>query len=376
MLDNLKLPRSGRQNGAGRILFLGLETYGLFGGIQRFNQRLIAAAIRVSGGGNFFAVLSRDTTETIPPEVARVVCGTGVDRRLFILTALRESRKSDVILLGHVNLLPIGIFVKLLRPRLQLVLLVHGDEVWNDPVFRIRPWYELFLARFVSRIAAVSAYTARVMAVEYRLAPERFAVFPNTVDLNIDEFHVAEQPPYFLLVSRLDSHDNRKNVDQVIRAMARLPDHLSEARLEIVGDGVLRANLEKLVAAEGLEERVHFNGRATNTRLEVLYRGASVFVLPSTKEGFGIVYLEAWQHLLPVICANIGGAPEVVSDGIDGFVVDAENLEMLTNRMADLLSKPELAHSMGAAGASKLRERYSTEVLDRNFAALIHDQLK
>lgn len=106
-------------------------------------------------------------------------------------------------------------------------------------------------------------------------------------------------------------------------------------------------------------------------KLETAYAKATVFALPSSKEGFGIVYLEAWQHRLPVICSSKGAAKEIVEDGVDGFVVDPEDIGLLADRLKFLLSDPERAKAMGESGRRKVEAHYLDPAFRRNLDGII-----
>jgi glycosyltransferase involved in cell wall biosynthesis len=170
-----------------------------------------------------------------------------------------------------------------------------------------------------------------------------------------------------LTVSRLDPHDQGKNIDAIIRAMPAVLERRPGARLQIVGDGALRAELETLAGELGVGGSIDFLGRVGDDALEEAYRQARVFVLPSEKEGFGIVYLEAWQRGLPVICGTGDAGHEIVADGEDGFAVDPADVAALAGRMAELLDDPAQADRMGLAGYRKVRANY----LDRHFRKVL-----
>jgi glycosyltransferase involved in cell wall biosynthesis len=95
--------------------------------------------------------------------------------------------------------------------------------------------------------------------------------------------------------------------------------------------------------------------------------------MPSSKEGFGIVYLEAWQFGLPVICSDQGASSEVVSDGLDGFVVDPANVSMICDRLQILLTQPALAKAMGERGRRKVDARFLDPMFQTNLNALIDE---
>jgi phosphatidylinositol alpha-1,6-mannosyltransferase len=147
--------------------------------------------------------------------------------------------------------------------------------------------------------------------------------------------------------------------------VAALVPELPALRLEIVGDGALRPELERLAEALGIAHNVIFLGRVDDGELDAAYRRARVFALPSTKEGFGIVYLEAWQRGLPVIAAAAGGVPEVVSSGEDGLLVSPGDLNGLIDALRDLLADPARARRYAEAGMRKVDSRY----LHRHFEA-------
>ncbi|MFD1912803.1 glycosyltransferase [Halodurantibacterium flavum] len=355
------VPRAQRPK---RVVFLGLATYSGTGGLQRFNQRLLAALMRdaAARGWQMRAILRGDRPSDLPADNAAI----RVWGRAGMLLALAHALRADVVLLGHINLLPLAWLARRLRGRGQrLILFAHGIEVWGDPRHRTPRRAEGRMLRACDRIAAVSLYTARRMARVYAIPAGRFTIFPNTVDPVPPP--VAVPRAGLLTVTRLGAHDADKHVDAVLRALVHLP----QERLTVVGDGPLRPGLEALAADLGVGARVRFAGRVDDAELAALYASAAVFVLPSAKEGFGIVYLEAWAHGLPVICGTGGAGPEVVRDGVDGFAVPPDDPGRLAERIALLRDDPALAARMVAAGQARIRADFSPANLDRNLRALL-----
>jgi glycosyltransferase involved in cell wall biosynthesis len=251
---------------------------------------------------------------------------------------------------------------------LPIVLFVHGDEVWNDPQHRSMRWYEPWMLKSVSTVAAVSDYTIRRMAKEFRLPLARFRLFPNAVDALEDSQQAVPivnsvRDPMVLTVTRLGVGDREKNVDTVIRAFAKLQDRMPNATYEIIGDGCLRPELEALALKLGVADRVKFRGQVDDHALDDAYRRASVFVLPSSKEGFGIVYLEAWQRSVPVICADEGAPTGIISDGVDGLFVRRDDVSGLERKLFQLLTDERLRAKLGEQGRAKVQSKY----LDKHF---------
>lgn len=357
-----------------RILFGALDTFSLVGGIQQFNQRVLSnltALSQEAAGPAPVMCVMRDTIEHIPNGLRAVIIPFGPHRLGFIREIAMRARNSDILFLGHLNLLPVGYLAKKINPRLVLVVFVHGDDAWNDPTYRRRRIYDSFLLRSVDRVSSVSRYTAEVMGAEFSLSPNKFTILPNAIDPLAELPVPVKRQQTLLAVTRLAVHDKAKNLDTVFRALGHLRSRWPELRLEIVGDGTLRPQLESLAETLGVRGMVTFLGQISHEALREAYARASVFVLPSSKEGFGIVYLEAWQFKLPVICASEGAPKEVVSNEIDGFVIEPHDDEALAWRIDKLLRHPELANRMGKAGHDKVMTRYLNEHFRHNLAGLI-----
>jgi phosphatidylinositol alpha-1,6-mannosyltransferase len=352
-----------------RVLFLALETFSRVGGIQRFSRRIISALAGISGDDTATHLMG-DNPADLPANLPGVARAFGRSRLRFIAASLRRARSSDVLLATHINLLPVAALCKLINPRLRVILFAHGDEVWGDPQYRERRWYDRPALSLVDCVAAVSAHTARRMGGAFGLPPARFDVFPNAVD---DAAHAAGRRDgrRVLAVSRLDAHDQAKNFDKLVAAFADVRRRVPGAMLEIIGDGVLRPDLSALADRLGLNDAVIFHGRVDDVALEEAYSRADVFALPSSKEGFGIVFLEAWQHGLPVVCGTEDAASEIVADGVDGFAVDPADAAQLAERLSFLLEHPEAAAEMGRRGAAKVREHYTMARFTTNLRRLV-----
>lgn len=338
--------------------------------MQRFDQRVISSLTDAedSGKSKSRVHLLRDDALDVPSALGGSVIGFASNRSKFVRESLSRSRTTDVLLVGQINLLPLAWIAKKLNPRLRVLLFVHGVEVWNEPIYRRKRFYEPLLLGCVDRIASVSRYTATVMEEHFRVPSSKFLIFPNAVDGPISVPSQPRSENLLLSVTRMASHDRSKNLDLTIRAFATVLASVADARLEIVGDGVLRPELEALARSEGISDRVHFCGRVSDDELAACYRRAKAFVLPSSKEGFGIVYLEAWKYGLPVICGAEGAPREIISDGYDGFVSTPNTL---SSHMGVLLSDTVRAGIMGSRGALKVSERYLDKHFRLNLDALL-----
>jgi phosphatidylinositol alpha-1,6-mannosyltransferase len=142
-----------------------------------------------------------------------------------------------------------------------------------------------------------------------------------------------------LTVSRLS--ERRKNVDMVLQALASLKERYAFS-YTVVGDGHDRARLELLTKELGLQDRVRFTGFVGQDDLLRIYSESDLFVLtssilPSSHEGFGIVYLEAAASGVPSLAARLAGAAEAVSDGVSGMFVDAPAVGTIAGALSEFL---------------------------------------
>ncbi|MEP7312841.1 MAG: glycosyltransferase family 4 protein [Pseudomonadota bacterium] len=106
-----------------------------------------------------------------------------------------------------------------------------------------------------------------------------------------------------------------------------------------------------------------------------LYRQASIFCLPTQIEPFGIAFLEAFAHRLPVVSTNVGALPDIVVDGVSGYLIDGPDIEVLAARLNDLLASPELCRQFGEAGFRRLQETYTWEATGRRIANRVRAEL-
>jgi phosphatidyl-myo-inositol dimannoside synthase len=166
--------------------------------------------------------------------------------------------------------------------------------------------------------------------------------------------------PVVTCLSRLVA---RKGQDQLIRAIGPLRARIPGARLLIVGDGPDRDRLRRLA---GGDDAVVFTGAVPADELAPHQAVGDAFALPCRTrgggldvEGLGIVLLEAQACGVPVVAGDSGGAPETVREGETGHVVDGRDVDALVDALADLLSDPDRARSMGEAGRTWMQEQWT-----------------
>lgn len=298
------------------------------GGIERIMRLYTKALGELAGPGDTVSVIVLNDRETPPerfapyraPSINRVVC-CARNRWRFLCALRREARHADRIVCGHIHLMAAAHLLKAIGRRVPTALVAHGIEVWRP--FSV---FERWALRATQCILCVSDYTRRrIVAACPGLRPEQLVVLPNALDplftVPPSTARVTnERPPVILAVSRLSSGDLYKGIDTLIRAMREVRTRCPDAILRIVGKGDDLPRLQKLaeVTAPGA---VEFAGFLPDAELQRALHDCTVFALPSRKEGFGIVFLEAFAHGKPCIGARAGGIPEVIDENT-GFLVD------------------------------------------------------
>jgi phosphatidyl-myo-inositol dimannoside synthase len=355
------------ENSRSDIVVLVTGAFHGFGGIETFNRALIHALDQIAAARRLrvrvLSLLDATDAPSVPLYAAssrlefRGFCGSRVQ---FAVSACRAARSADAVIVGHANLLPL---VHAMNCSFKC-LVAHGIEVWKQ-----LPWLQKLAAARLDRVLSVSAYTQREMMRLNGMAAARFRIFPNTLDPvyvsnrhpTVDRAALGLPPgPMLLSVSRLEPSERYKNMQEVITSLPEVLQQVPHAFYVIVGDGAKRKVFRDLAQNMGLADKVILPGSVPNHLLPSYYAACDLFVLPSTKEGFGIVFLEAMEHAKPCIGARAGGIPEVVRDGVAGLLVDASDLpRALPRALLRLLTDPALRRAMGERGR---------ETLERNFA--------
>lgn len=286
--------------------------------------------------------------------------GFSGNRYAFVLGSIWGAARShsDLIILGHRNLLPLALPMRMVAPGAQIWVLLHGTDAWH-PLSRSERVY----LRSVTRVFAVSPHTAKL----FRAAgcASDIGLWPNGMPhswILPDPASPAFQKPYALLaVGRIDPLERQKGLDHTIEAVALLAKGGLDFTLTVVGDGRDRRRLEEFANAQGVGSRVFFRGQLDDEELRTCYRRCDVFVLPSAQEGFGIVYLEAMAYAKPVVAADAAGAPFVVRPGVSGFLVPYGDPATLATCLKQIVSDPQASRDLGMRARAFLEQTFSSE---------------
>ncbi len=252
-----------------------------------------------------------------------------------------RHRPVDVVFCGHVFMAPLAfVIARLLGARYWLQ--AHGTDVWKDRRTTARRMIER-----ADLVSVVSRETRRILLGWVDLPPERVRVLPDTVQ---DVFTPGppspalraalrlDDAPVLLTVGRLAASERYKGHEAVFSVLGALRERHPGLVHLVAGDGDDRRRLEQVAAVVAPEGAVRFLGYVPDWELPDLYRSADLYVMPSTEEGFGIVYLEAAACGLRVVGGRGGGTADAIPESV-GVIVDPTDRAALAAAILGELGK-------------------------------------
>jgi len=266
---------------------------------------------------------------------------------------LSEARRFclNVLLSSHIVTSPAAWLIDRAQ-RTPFVQYLHAREMAE------RPHLTRFALSRASAAVAVSRFT-QDLARSYGAEPSRLHRIPPGVDMPRTALRERARRPTVVTVSRLESR--YKGHDAMIRALPGIRERVPDVLWLVLGDGPLRSEFQQSIHEVGLDAHVRFLGSVTDHERDACLDQAHVFAMPSRvverkKESFGIVYLEAASHGLPVVAGNVGGALDAVIDGETGKLVEPTDYVSLADSISELLLDKHRAETLGRAGEGRARE--------------------
>ncbi len=356
-----------------RICLLYLKAFEHTGGIEKVNRALLRALADWQAAGQatveaWSPYESRTDPRYFPADRFRGYAGR---RLLFLLDLLRRPPEADILLVSHINLAPAALLLKLRYPRLRIVVWTHGIEVWRS-LGRLKRR----LLRQADQILAVSEYTRRQLIARHGIAPEGIAVLPNCLDPYfslptdfgkpaslLQRYGLKPEQPVLLTVARMHRREADKGYDQVLACLPELLKQFAGLTYLLVGacDPAERARLDALIAQHGIRQQALFTGFIPEEELTAHYQLADLLVMPSKKEGFGLVFMEAMACGTPALGGNKDGSPEALRPGEWGYAVDPDDRDALRTAIAEALTRPP--------GHRELQEKVVNRVHYKQYAS-------
>ncbi len=353
-------PASARRD-LGRVLMLAPTTE-LIGGIQT-SGRIAWEALARGGDATLFCYCAAGSPARPWSTSSEVHAGTKAEAAF---TVLRRQWDADLVLVWHLGLLKLLPLFRLGKAKVAVGL--FGIDAWEplDPVTRM-------LAARADLLISISDYTwRRFVESNPSFKDARHAIVHLGLGEPLrEETPPPAEPPVALMISRLEESERYKGHHEMIAAWPRVRAAVPSAELWIVGEGGLRPELERRARDAGVGESVRFFGAVSEQKKLDLVRASRLLALPSRKEGFGLVYLEAMRLGRPCLVSDADAGEEVVSPPLAGVSASPTDLPVLARAVERLLRDgPEWS-----TWSQQARERYETRFTAFHFQQRLIDSL-
>lgn len=296
---------------------------------------------------------------------------------LFFTMKIVKRDKIDII---HSHwLLPQGLIGAIIKKLYKIyhVATVHGSDVNMVKKNELLKKVGSFIIRNSDKITVNSTFTKNlILDIATRRNEEKIEIIP--MGINLDRFtqvsNINLKKKYtdgnlLLFVGRLIDW---KGAKYLVKAMKDVVIACPKTKLLIVGDGPEKSELEKMTSKLRLTNMVYFIGEIKSTDVVKYYSAADVFIIPSIvvdghTEGLGVVTLEAMACGTPVIGSNVGGIPDVIKDGYNGFLVPERSSNELAIKIIELLSDKELQSNFKKNGLITVKEKFTWNIVSNKF---------
>jgi phosphatidyl-myo-inositol dimannoside synthase len=354
------------------ILALFPELLGV-GGVQEAGRLTATALSEIAGLRGWTTDLlslndpqGRHSLEVGEPALS--LLGFGRGKVQFVLAGIQVARSmrrgaACSILAAHPNLALPARWMQWSCPHLKMVVMSHGIELWKPlPTLRRRALLgaDILLAPSTdtaSKLVSVQGATpGKVRKLAWPISPAflSMAAAPERLPLPV----AFPQGRVILTVGRWVGSERYKGADELIRAIAQLRPQIPTLHLVAVGGGDDLPRLRSLAAEVKVADGVHFLENLSREEIAACYSSADLFALPSTGEGFGMVFVEAMAFAKPVVAARSGGAIDIIEEGNNGLLVPPNDVDRLASVLGRLLKDDSLRRHLGQGGAETVRQKY------------------
>ena len=288
----------------------------------------------------------------------------GGRRMAYVLRVQGRALRADAVFYDSLSMARAH-FMGPARRRTALAWM-HGIEVWEDA----RPTH-LAVARRVDVLVTNSNFTRRRAAeLHPDLDGARVCWLGTESDRAPTVGQCADGLPTVLILSRIDER-SYKGHHELIEAWPAVVRRVPEARLLIAGAGPGLEEIRRLAHASPAATNIELTGFVPAEQLPALWARTSVFAMPSRGEGFGLVYIEAMRHGVPVIASRQDAGQEINADGETGFNVDLEHPAELVEALVALLGDPQKARTLGATGRHRWRQHFTWSAFRSRFWTIV-----
>jgi len=322
-----------------KVLFLTLKTFSLTGGIEKVCRSVSRVLYDLSEEeivqSTVYSMYDKNTDRDSRYLSKKQFRGFEGKKERFVVQSFLTGLKADVIVLSHIHLINIVYFIKKIHPHKKIYLLAHGIEIWKK--FSDA---KLKMLNQLDRIICVSEFTAQKIMDMHHIPQERIEVLNNCLDpfyhlstqfdkpkALLERYHLNSEHLILFSLSRLSSSEKYKGYDHTIELFPKLLESYPNLVYLLAGkwDMAEKKRLEHLITENNLQDHIRMIGFVDEAELTEHFVLSDLFILPSKKEGFGIVFIEALASGLRVIAGNKDGSVDALRGGTLGVLIDPDN---------------------------------------------------
>ena len=249
--------------------------------------------------------------------------------------------------------------LKISKPSIRVITRESNDASGKLWKFKI---LDVGLNFFTDKIIAVSRGVKDSLKRYQGIHADKIIVVENGINVSRDDFEILfkQKPKDAINILSVGSLTKQKNQRFLIKAFGEALGELPQtATLTIVGAGSLRGELEDFVKKSNLVGRVFLAGPVDRAKMKDFFIDSHIFILPSLWEGCPNALLEAMSYGLPAISTRVSGAEDIIEDGVSGFLVGVNNIDLVGRKIVQLALDGKLRHDMGLAARRRIGDKYS-----------------
>jgi len=269
----------------------------------------------------------------------------------FVFNAAENWRKDDIIILSHINLLMAGWLIKKVNPSAKIILIAHGIEIWGKLNISKKKMLPV-----CDHIICVSRFTAQKIKSLHQFPADKISIINNCIDPFLpmpvvhfsaqklkQQYGIENDETVLMTLTRLSAKDRYKGYDCVLDALVLLKKNNRKIKYLLAGSYSESEKIvvDALITKHGLTDNVILTGYIPDENLTAHFCMADIYVMPSTKEGFGIVFIEAMYYGVPVIAGNQDGSVDALLNGELGLLIEPNNPIAIANAVEEMMTNKE-----------------------------------
>ena len=269
----------------------------------------------------------------------------------FVFNAADNRHKDDIIIISHINLLMAGWLIKKVNPSAKIILIGHGIEIWSKLNISKKKMLSV-----CDQIICVSRFTAQKIKNVHHFPEVKISILNNCIDPFLpmpvvhfsaqklkQQYGIKNDETVLMTLTRLSAKDRYKGYDCVLDALVILKRNDRKIKYFLAGSYSESEKIvvDTLVKKHDLTDSVILTGYIPEEDLTTHFCMADIYIMPSTKEGFGIVFIEAMYYGVPVIAGNQDGSVDALLNGELGLLIEPNNATAIAEAVEKMMKNKE-----------------------------------